>query len=175
MPSNLWSRACGQTDDGPQRDTDVQSVLEQVLLTLSATIAETHATVTYSDLPRLPVADVDITQLLQNLIGNAIKYRKDGAHPNVHVAAERQGDVWVFSVKDNGIGIAAEHHQTIFSVFQRLHGETKYTGTGIGLAICKKIIHRRGGDIWVESEGDDRGSTFFFTLPSGDRAKVAED
>jgi light-regulated signal transduction histidine kinase (bacteriophytochrome) len=105
------------------------------------------------------------TQLFQNLIGNAIKFRND-KQPKVHISAQRQDYVWQFYVSDNGIGIAPQHQDQIFGMFKRLHGRGSYPGTGIGLAICQKIVERHGGRIWVESE-IGKGSTFCFTLPAG--------
>src|SRR6185503_14336404 len=107
---------------------------------------------------------VQLTQLFQNLIGNAVKFRGD-APPRVHIRAERKGPDWEFSVSDNGIGIAPQDFQRIFVVFQHLHSSDKYAGTGIGLAVCNKIVERHNGRIWVESKLG-KGTTFRFTLPA---------
>jgi light-regulated signal transduction histidine kinase (bacteriophytochrome) len=103
-----------------------------------------------------------ISQLLQNLIGNAIKFR-NAESPRVHISCKRKSDAWLFSVKDNGIGIDPQYWERIFVIFQRLHTREEYAGTGIGLAICKKIVERHGGTIWVNSEAN-KGATFYFTL-----------
>jgi light-regulated signal transduction histidine kinase (bacteriophytochrome) len=110
------------------------------------------------------VDKLQLGQIFQNLIGNAIKFRGNEP-PRIHVSASRNGNMWTFSVRDNGIGIAPEYAERIFIIFQRLHGRNEYDGTGIGLAICKKIVERHGGRIWAESEVG-KGATFYFTLPA---------
>src|ERR1700688_1472363 len=139
------------------------SAIAEVLLTLGPAIRESGAAVTHTALPVVWADSSQMTQVFQNLIGNAIKFRGTEA-PSVRVAAEKTGQDWLFSVSDNGIGIAPESAENIFVVFQRLHTRTEYSGNGIGLAICKKIIERNGGKIWVEAVVG-RGSTFKFTLP----------
>lgn len=136
--------------------------LEHALINLRMAIEESGAGITHDPMPRV-MADVSqLTQLLQNLIGNAIKFHS-GEQPRIHIGAQQRGDEWVISVKDNGIGIAPEFFERIFVIFQRLHGKQEYPGTGIGLAVCKKIVERHGGEIWVESE-PGQGATFLFTL-----------
>jgi light-regulated signal transduction histidine kinase (bacteriophytochrome) len=122
-------------------------------------------------MPRVTANTVQLTQLFQNLIGNALKFCKD-RRPEIRVAAERQGPEWVFSVQDNGIGIDPQYRDRIFLIFQRLHKREEYEGTGIGLAICKKIVEQQGGRIWVESE-PGKGSTFKFTLPAIESQQLA--
>ena len=110
--------------------------------------------------------DVHLQQLLQNLIGNALKYRKDDERPCVHVSARPADQSWEFAVTDNGIGIAPQFHDKVFGIFKRLHGKDgKYPGTGIGLAICQRIVERYGGRIWLESDAG-QGATFRFTVPA---------
>lgn len=128
-------------------------------------IAEAGATITSGDLPVIRAVTVLLVQLFQNMIVNAIKYRS-GKPPEIHIAAVRQAGEWVFSVQDNGIGISPEHHERVFGVFKRLHGN-EYSGTGIGLAICKAAVEGLGGRIWVESEAG-KGATFRFTIPASD-------
>jgi PAS domain S-box-containing protein len=149
-------------------EVDCSEVLECALGNLKMAIAESNAVITCDRLPEVVADSSQLAQLLQNLIGNAIKFRGKLA-PQIHIGAEHQVDHWLFSVCDNGIGIEPQYSDRIFAVFQRLHSRVKYKGTGIGLAICKKIVERRGGSIWVESKLD-RGSTFYFTIP--DRIEV---
>jgi chemotaxis family two-component system sensor kinase Cph1 len=120
--------------------------------------------VTHGPLPTVLADRLQLGQLFQNLIGNAIKFRGDES-PRVHISASRNGNGWTFSVRDNGVGIAPEYSERIFIIFQRLHNREEYTGTGMGLAICKKIVEQHGGRIWVESEVG-KGATFYFTLPA---------
>ena len=125
-------------------------------------------TITHDPLPTVDGDTTQLTQLFQNLLGNAIKFRGE-APPRIHVSAERQDGAWLFSVRDNGIGIAPEYRERVFVLFQRLHGRDEYGGTGIGLAVCKKIVERRGGTLWVD-ETPGGGSTFWFTIPDAGEA-----
>ena len=131
--------------------TDCTAVFDQALANLKAAIEESGAVVTHDPLPTVMADNMQLGQLFQNLIGNAIKYHGDEP-PRVHVSAEQKGNDWVFSVRDNGIGIDPQYAERIFVIFQRLHTREEYPGTGIGLAICKKIVERHGGRIWVESQ-----------------------
>ena len=161
-----YTRAAA-AEDSPEGLIDTDAVLEPVLKGLGHTIEETHAIITHDRLPFVCVREMHLEQLFQNLISNALKYRRDSEPPRVHVTAEPEGEMWRFSISDNGIGIAPEYHWKVFGIFKRLHsGTQKYSGTGIGLAICQRIVERYGGRIWVESELG-LGSTFHFTLPGG--------
>lgn len=146
----------------PFQLTDCNHAVEQALANLQGAIRETQALVTYSELPAVMGDISQLVQLFQNLVGNSIKYRHD-APPVVHITACKQEKDWLFSVSDNGIGIATQHQARIFQIFQRLHTQKEYSGTGIGLAICQKIVERHGGYIWVESK-PGQGSTFYFTV-----------
>ncbi|MEO0107647.1 MAG: PAS domain S-box protein [candidate division WOR-3 bacterium] len=145
---------------------DSEEVLRGVLRNLEILIGENNVRVTHDPLPMVRADRVQLGQLLQNLIANAIKFR-GSAPPEIHISARQEDGFWQFQVKDNGIGIAKEHYDRIFQIFQRLHTRDKYPGTGIGLAVCKRIVERHGGRIWVESQ-PGKGSSFFFTLPTSD-------
>jgi signal transduction histidine kinase len=119
-------------------------------------------------LPQVVGEGTLLQQLFQNLVGNALKFRRDDAAPEIAITAERQGEVWEFTVADNGIGIEPEYAERIFLLFQRLHERTKYPGTGIGLALCKKVVEHHGGRIWVDSQ-PGAGSRFKFTIPDSAR------
>jgi light-regulated signal transduction histidine kinase (bacteriophytochrome) len=142
---------------------DSTIVVSNAVHNLHRTITENNAVVTHDPLPVVKADDIQLLQVFQNLIGNAIKYRGTPA-PTAHIGAHHMGDYWIFSVSDNGIGIDMQYADRIFTIFQRLHTRKKYEGIGIGLAVCKKIVERHGGKIWVESELE-KGSTFYFTLP----------
>ncbi|MBS4096936.1 MAG: GHKL domain-containing protein [Sulfuricella sp.] len=143
--------------------TDCNEVLAEVLMNLRPLIAESHAVISQDLLPTLPASHSQLGQLFQNLLSNAIKFHRDEA-PTIHVGARHEGQQWVFTVSDNGIGIAPEYFEAIFLIFKRLHSREKYAGNGIGLAICKRIVERHNGHIWVVS-APGSGSTFYFTMP----------
>ena len=156
----VYSRV--NTQAQPLKPTAMQKVYDTALLNLQQAIADSNAVITCDPLPEVLGHDIQLVQLLQNLIGNAIKFR-DGGPPAVHVGvADREG-LWCFAVKDNGIGIDMQYKERIFLIFQRLHGREKYSGSGIGLAVCKKIVEQHGGGIWLDS-APEKGSTFYFTL-----------
>lgn len=142
---------------------DMQTALNGVLSYLKPYIEENHAQITYDSLPSIRGDSSQIKQLLQNLLSNAIKFHNH-ENPLIHISVEESRNEWTFGVSDNGIGIDPRHQEQIFKVFKRLHTREEYTGSGIGLSICKKIVERHGGHIWVESELE-KGSTFYFTIP----------
>ena len=156
------------TRGGSFECTDANAVLERVLVNLGPAIEDAGAEVTSDPLPTVIADAGQLGQVLQNLVANAIKFRRPGDRPRVHVSAKRAGDEWLFSVADNGIGIAPEFADRIFVLFQRLHKRDEYPGTGIGLSICKKIVERHGGRIWLESK-EGEGTTFLFTIPVAQR------
>ena len=158
-----YSRAGVRTQ--PLRTIDCQVILQQVLDNLQMVIAESGAIITYEPLPTLVGDSTSFGQLLQNLLTNAMKFRSKQT-PEVHIAVRHlvTSQEWLFTIADNGIGIEPEYYERIFLIFQRLHTRSEYPGTGIGLAICKKIVDRHGGRIWVESVVG-QGTTFYFTIP----------
>ncbi len=149
----------------PEEHADANVALSETLANLNGAIVESGARITSGALPSVPVHATHLKQLFQNLVGNAIKYRSKDRVPTVHVTAEQNGERWQFSIVDNGIGIEAEYKERIFGLFKRLHSSSEYSGTGIGLAICQRIVERYQGRIWVESKPGS-GSTFKFTLPA---------
>jgi PAS domain S-box-containing protein len=152
------------TSEKALREIPGENALKEALANLRATIGESGAIVTHDSLPSITTDEVQLVQVFQNLVGNAIKYCS-AAVPLVHVSATKNGgNEWIFSVRDNGLGIEPQYFERIFIIFQRLHGRQEFNGTGIGLAICKKIVERLGGRIWVESQLA-KGSTFYFALP----------
>ena len=153
-----------RTHGKPFESVASREPLERALDNLQTEIKDSQAEVTFDNLPIVAGDLNQLVQLFQNLIGNSLKYRKTDVPPLIHIAAEEKGGAWELRVDDNGIGFDPQYADRIFQIFQRLHTHLEYSGTGIGLAICKKIVERHGGHIRVESE-PDKGSTFFFTLP----------
>jgi len=142
-----------------------REVVDHALSLLAVSMKESGARVVCGELPEITGDRSQLVQLMLNLIGNALKYR--GLEPpRIEIAAGRRGDEWDFTVRDNGIGIAPRHHERIFEMFQRLHDQRQYPGTGIGLAVCRRVVHRHGGTIWVDSDAG-HGSVFHFTIPEG--------
>jgi chemotaxis family two-component system sensor kinase Cph1 len=141
----------------------MEEALEQALVNLKMSIEENNANITHDPLPIITADYSQMIQLLQNLIGNSIKYRSDKI-PEIHISAQEKDNDWIFSVEDNGIGIDPQYSDQVFQIFKRLHTNEEYKGTGIGLAITKRIIERHSGRIWVESELG-KGSKFYFTIP----------
>src|SRR6266576_789313 len=163
--------ACSRVGRDGSGRVDCNAVMEEVLGSLGSAIQESGAVVTHEKLPEVWANRTQMAQVFQNLIGNAIKFRGKEP-PAISVEAEKAGQQWLFSVSDNGIGIAPEYAENVFVVFQRLHARTEYPGNGIGLALCKKVVERNGGKIWVEARAghdsdhsSDRGSVFKFTMP----------
>jgi PAS domain S-box-containing protein len=156
----------------PLRSISSEAVLDQTLANLQVAITESQATITHDPLPIVLADQTQLLQLFQNLIANALKFRAEQP-PEVHISAEARGREWLFSIRDNGIGIDPQFADRIFVIFQRLHNQADYPGTGIGLAICKRIVERHAGRIWVESQ-PGQGATFYFTLPAVEAKVVPE-
>jgi len=147
----------------PFEPTNCEVILDQTLANLQMAIEESQAIITHDPLPTVMSDDTQMVLLFQNLIGNAVKFRTQ-EQIRVHISAQAKGREWVFSVRDNGIGIDPQYFERLFVIFQRLHSKEEYPGTGIGLAVCKRVVERHGGKIWVESQ-PGQGSTFYFTIP----------
>jgi light-regulated signal transduction histidine kinase (bacteriophytochrome) len=160
---DLLSYSRVNTHGNPPSPTDVEAVLGQVITNLRLAIDESGARITHESLPIVEADSTQLNQLFQNLIANAVKFRGK-LPPKIHITAAKEDPYWVFSVRDNGIGFDPDYADRIFTIFQRLHSRNDYPGTGMGLAICKRIVERHGGSIWVKSTPGD-GSTFYFTLP----------
>jgi len=154
----------GKLPQRPLDSTDCEEILEQVIWGLQAEIEKSGALITHDPLPTIEVEGFRLKEVFQNLLDNAIKFRREGVRPRMHVSAKHSDGEWEFSIRDNGIGIAPEYVERVFGVFQRLHTRDKYVGAGIGLAICRKIVEGWGGKIWVVSEPGE-GATFYFTVP----------
>ena len=153
------------------KPVDSHRALGIAIANLKTVIDETGTLVTTRDLPDVRADESQLTQVFQNLISNGIKFCKPSTTPRIHVSAERVDDRWCFAVQDNGIGIDGKYKERVFAIFQRLHTRDEYPGTGIGLAMCKRIVHRHGGRIWFESS-PGKGTRFYFTLPSIKREEL---
>ena len=151
------------TQANPFEDISGDEVLESALENLEHMIEERGAVIVKNGLPELHGDYIQLTQLFQNLISNAIKFQMEGEQPRISVSADKKDNQWVFAVQDNGIGINKEYEDKVFKLFQRLHSRGSYEGTGIGLSICQRIVERHGGRIWFESI-PDQGTTFYFTI-----------
>ncbi len=161
--TDLLSYSRVESQFASSQSVDLKEVYDDAVERLHAAINDTNGVVARDDLPTVAGDRSQLVQLMQNLIGNAVKYCGDHP-PHVHVSAEDGGEEWTIAVRDYGIGIGEKYHEQIFEIFRRLHTDREYPGTGIGLAICRRIVHRHGGRIWLESESG-RGTTFYFTIP----------
>lgn len=161
---------------GPEKSlgkVECERILESVMQDLRGPLNESGAIVTHDPLPAVLAEESQLGHVFRNLVGNAIKFRSKD-RPRVHVGVERQEGYWRFFVRDNGIGIDSRYAKNLFKLFQRLHGRNSYPGTGIGLAIAKRVIERHGGQIWFDSQ-PDQGSTFYFTLPVHKKPQRADE
>lgn len=160
---DLLSYSRVTTRGSPFVPVHVEAVLAEAIENLHTAIAESGASVTHGPLPMVTADRSQLMRVFQNLVANAIKFRKEGEPPRVHVSCEPCDGRWLFAVQDNGVGIDPKYFDRIFVIFQRLHTQQQYPGTGLGLALCQRIVMRHGGEMWVESEVG-RGTTFFFTI-----------
>jgi light-regulated signal transduction histidine kinase (bacteriophytochrome) len=161
---DLYAYARAGTQGKAPAPVDLDAMLRGAIDNLRENINENGAVLTWDELPRVEGDDTQLVQLFQNLIANAIKFRKKDTPPSIRVSAEQRRDEWVFGVHDNGIGIEPRFYERVFVMFQRLHSYDAYPGTGLGLALCKRIVERHGGRIWIESRPAE-GSSFYFTIP----------
>jgi light-regulated signal transduction histidine kinase (bacteriophytochrome) len=150
---------------GERVPTQTGAALDVALENLSATVEDSGTTVTRDDLPQVMGNRLQLTQLFQNLIENAVKFRSEEP-PRIHISAKRSGQMWEFSCADNGIGVESKYADRIFLIFQRLHPRDVYPGTGIGLALCRKIVEYHGGTLWLDGGAEGHGATFRWTLPA---------
>jgi chemotaxis family two-component system sensor kinase Cph1 len=139
--------------------------LEAALKNLDGSILQSNAKISIAEMPTVRMRESHLSQIFQNLLGNAIKYRKEDSAPVIEISTCKSGSHWIFTIADNGIGVPAAYKEAIFGIFQRLHTDNKYSGTGMGLAICKRIVERYRGQIWVDSELGE-GARFSFSVPS---------
>lgn len=153
-----------QKGDLKIEQTDLNKVYNDVIENLSSVIKDSKASVTTTPLPTVITAPSYVTRTIQNIVGNALKYKHPNRNPKIHVSAQEEDDEWVISITDNGIGMKSEYLDQIFVLFKRLHNNDEYQGTGIGLSICEKMINRLGGKLWVTST-ENEGSEFYFTIP----------
>lgn len=160
-----YAHASSIPDDEQPDPINALSPLEAALDSLAGAIRESGAQITIDEMPDVRIRESHLAQVFQNLVGNAIKYRNESTPLSIHISSRRTTRFWQFSVRDNGIGVPAEYRETIFGIFKRLHTKTKYSGSGMGLAICQRIVERYRGRIWVESE-PGQGSNFLFTIPA---------
>jgi signal transduction histidine kinase len=163
LVSDLLTYSRVGTRGNPIETKDAHALLDEAIKNLAAMLEESKAIVTHEELPMVRADARQLVQVFQNLLANAVKFRGEDL-PRIHVSARDEGPEWIFSVRDNGIGIDRKYTDRIFVIFQRLHTRQEYPGTGIGLAVCKRIVERHGGKIWFESE-PGKGSVFFFTIP----------
>ena len=153
----------GRTDE-TIKEISIDSIVKEIIILHGKQIEELNATIKYEQLPTLISHKTPIRQLFQNIIGNSLKYHRIGVPPVIEILSIDKGEYWEFSISDNGIGIETDYHEKIFVIFQRLHNKDEYSGTGIGLAICRKIVESMGGKIGATSTVN-KGSTFHFTIP----------
>jgi light-regulated signal transduction histidine kinase (bacteriophytochrome) len=164
--SDLLSYAhASSISEGELPPISANRALEAALKNLDGSILESNAKISAAEMPTVRMRESHLSQIFQNLLGNAIKYRKEGCSPVIEISAHKSDGNWIFTIADNGIGVPPAYKESIFGIFQRLHTDSKYFGTGMGLAICKRIVERYRGSIWVESDSEE-GARFSFSIPA---------